>query len=355
MVSLSPSRIADFKTCPLLYRFRAIDRLPEPPSADAVRGTLVHAVLERIFDSEASERTPAQAHSLAASEWERMVAVDDELAVLIGEDSAEQEAWLDGTRRLLDTYFTLEDPARLEPAERELLVETALSDDVSVKGVIDRVDVAPTGEVRIVDYKSGRAPSPLFEQRALFQLRVYALLLWRVQGRLPAMLQLIYLSDAQVVRLRPDEGDLRALERTLAALAAAIRRAQTSGDFRPRPSRLCDWCAHQALCPAWGGTPPPYPGGPESSSDASTEVPAPAANERTDGEAGSQTDGAAGARTDGEAGGSAIEGAVAEAEVTPTEAARSAGQPVETLGATASSRNLGATAGTPAGRLYPDP
>ena len=27
--SLSPSRAADFKTCPLLYRFRTIDRIPE--------------------------------------------------------------------------------------------------------------------------------------------------------------------------------------------------------------------------------------------------------------------------------------------------------------------------------------
>ena len=271
MVSLSPSRIADFKTCPLLYRFRAIDRLPEPPSADAVRGTLVHAVLERIFDSEAPARTPQHAHSLATTQWQQMVADDADLAALIGEDPADQEEWLEGTRRLLDTYFTLENPAHLEPAERELLVETALSDDVSVKGVIDRVDVAPTGEVRIVDYKSGRAPSPLFEQRALFQLRVYALLLWRVRGRLPAMLQLIYLSDAQIVRLTPDESDLRALERTLAALATAIRRAQASGDFRARPSRLCDWCSHQALCPAWGGTPPPYPGVPESSADGSAD------------------------------------------------------------------------------------
>jgi len=33
--SLSPSRASDFKTCPLLYRFRSIDRLPEPPSPAA--------------------------------------------------------------------------------------------------------------------------------------------------------------------------------------------------------------------------------------------------------------------------------------------------------------------------------
>ena len=43
--SLSPSRAADFKTCPLLYRFRTIDRLPEKKSLAAVRGTLVHSVL----------------------------------------------------------------------------------------------------------------------------------------------------------------------------------------------------------------------------------------------------------------------------------------------------------------------
>ena len=48
--SLSPSRAADFKTCPLLYRFRTIDRLPERTSLAAVRGTLVHSVLERLYD-----------------------------------------------------------------------------------------------------------------------------------------------------------------------------------------------------------------------------------------------------------------------------------------------------------------
>src|SRR5215472_9967352 len=55
--SLSPSRAADFKTCPLLYRFRTIDRIPEPPTPDQARGTLVHAVLERLFDLPAAERT----------------------------------------------------------------------------------------------------------------------------------------------------------------------------------------------------------------------------------------------------------------------------------------------------------
>ena len=47
---LSPSRANDFLQCPQLFRFRVIDRLPEPPSSAAARGTLVHAVLEHLFD-----------------------------------------------------------------------------------------------------------------------------------------------------------------------------------------------------------------------------------------------------------------------------------------------------------------
>src|SRR3954469_901756 len=67
--SLSPSRAADFKTCPLLYRFRTIDRLPEKKSRAAVRGTLVHAVLEKLYDLPAAERTVEAAQTLLAPAW----------------------------------------------------------------------------------------------------------------------------------------------------------------------------------------------------------------------------------------------------------------------------------------------
>ncbi len=53
----------------------------------------------------------------------------------------------------------------------------------------------------------------------------------------------------------PVEGDLRAVERRLLALWEAIRRATATGDWRPRPGGLCDWCSHRALCAAWGGRP----------------------------------------------------------------------------------------------------
>lgn len=259
-VSLSPSRAGDFMTCPLLYRFRVVDRLPEPPSPAATRGTLVHAVLEQLFELPAVGRTLGAAESLVPEAWARVLSSDEELAEFFADDDGSRaEEWLQGTEQLLATYFTLEDPRRLEPADRELEISVTLDDGLVLRGIVDRLDVAPDGAMRVVDYKTGKAPRVDFEQKALFQMRFYALALWRSRGVVPRLLQLMYLTDGQVMRYEPDERDLLAMERKVAALAAAITRAHATGDWRPRPSKLCDWCAHRELCPAWGGTPPALP------------------------------------------------------------------------------------------------
>lgn len=340
--SLSPSRAADFKTCPLLFRFRTIDKLPEQPSADQVRGTLVHAVLERLFDLPAAERTPAAAAALVAPVWEELRAEQpglaeifatvplapreqaaatplpapdaattlagpdavttladpdavttlaglDAVTTLAGPDApaaplpgrdpaavaaeadatgalfeldsepARLAAFLGSATALLEGYFAVEDPTRLEPAERESLVSTLVDDALLIRGYIDRLDVSPAGDLRVVDYKTGGAPREAFEGRALFQLKFYALVLWRTRGVVPKVLRLLYLKDAEICDYSPDAVELERFERTLVALSEAVERAKREQDFRPKPSRLCGWCNHQRFCPEFGGTPPPYP------------------------------------------------------------------------------------------------
>jgi len=429
--SLSPSRAADFKTCPLLFRFRTIDRLPEKPTPDQVRGTLVHAVLESLFDLPAAERTPAAAAALVAPSWARLVerepalealfaetvtipaagpsavptaagAVPDPVATpspaapdsvsvpdpgapgLVTPDPAALDpvsvpgpgapdpaapglaatgpvsvpdpaapglaapgsisasisapdpgapgpvsvpgpvaapvaagfsagatvgavgagptttsaastaaavagaagpvgggrpstaaealpgleaageaeriaAFLAGAGDLLAGYFAVEDPQRLEPAERESLVSTLVDDELLIRGYIDRLDISPAGDLRVVDYKTGGAPREAFEGRALFQLKFYALVLWRTRGVVPRVLRLLYLKDAEICDYSPDAAELERFERTLVALSQAIERAKQDRDFRPKPSKLCGWCSHQQFCPEFGGTPPPYP------------------------------------------------------------------------------------------------
>ncbi|MCW2856346.1 MAG: hypothetical protein JWR52_1961 [Marmoricola sp.] len=258
--ALSPSRAGDFKTCPLMYRYRTIDRLPEPPSPDAVRGTVVHKVLEDLFDLPAGERTPAQAESMIDAAWAHVREDDERAASLFADDQDEaRDSWLASCRTVLAKYFDLEDPTALEPAERELYVETLLDSKLLLRGFVDRIDIAPDGAIRVVDYKSGRSPGEGFEAKALFQMRFYALVIWRTRGVIPAMLRLIYLGNGEMVSYAPDEQDLRSTERQLEALWAAISRSTESGDWRPSKSRLCDWCGFKEFCPEFGGTLLPLP------------------------------------------------------------------------------------------------
>jgi putative RecB family exonuclease len=264
--SLSPSRAADFKSCPLLYRFRTIDRLPERKSRAAVRGTLVHTVLERLYDLPPAQRTMSAAQQLVAPAWAELreepgIAELFEQSGEVTDDAAAEtvETWLASAGRLVETYFRLEDPTRIQPHGREELVEVTLPDGLLLRGFVDRLDVAPNGALRVVDYKTGAIPREAFEAKALFQMKFYALVLWRTRGVVATQLKLIYLGDGDALTYAPEEGELVRFERTLQAIWSAIERAVSTGDFRPSPSRLCGWCDHQALCPSFGGTPPPFP------------------------------------------------------------------------------------------------
>ena len=129
--------------------------------------------------------------------------------------------------------------------------------------------------MRVVDYKTGKAPPEaraLAEFKAMFQMKFYAVALLRSRGILPTRLRLLYLADHQVLDYSPELAELERFEKTLMAIWRAIQSAGATGDFRPSPSKLCNWCAHQVHCPVYGGTPPPYPGWPEVLDDGDPEA-----------------------------------------------------------------------------------
>lgn len=244
---LSPSRISEFNNCPQLYKYRVIDQLPEPPSLDAERGTLVHTILQDLFEFPRHERTFQRAIDILPQRWQEQQAEKPELSDLI----TSQKEWLDRATSLINTYFLLEDPSTFESSHREIHLETHLSETIYLHGYVDRIDIAPTGEVRIVDYKTGKSPKPGWEEKALFQLRIYALLYFRQAGVLPRLLQLIYLGDGRIVKAVPRDGDLVATEKALLESAERIFDAIEKELFPPKPSKLCDWCYFKKICPAF--------------------------------------------------------------------------------------------------------
>lgn len=253
---LSPSRAGDFAQCPLLFRLRAIDKLPEPPQRATTLGTLVHAVLDRLFDAAPHLRTRETARALLNTEWEGLVAHDPAVAGLVS-DSAARAQFFDDARARLGMYFTLENPERLEPDARELRLEAQLEQGPALRGVVDRLDVAPDGAIRVIDYKSGATPRPGYGAQAEFQMRFYAMLIEKARGRRPSVLRLLYLRDGGVKELTPTDADMVAIDVQVRSTWAAIEDCATAGSFPARPSKLCAWCSFQSACPEFGGSLPP--------------------------------------------------------------------------------------------------
>lgn len=259
--TLTPSKMSSFQSCGLAFRLSAIDRIEEPPTVPTVTGTITHETLERLFLLPAGQRTPADAAELAADTLTRFAANDPEWAAL-DPDPATAAGIAEASAAAVGRYFLLEDPTRIEPVGLELRVETEIdtaAGPVRLRGIIDRLDLVD-GELVITDYKTGRVPDPRFDHSRLSGVHFYALLCEHLLGCRPAEVRLLYLSDpATAVTDKPTDQSTRGLTNRISAMWSAIGSACRSGNFQPRPSKLCDWCGYHAYCPAQGGALPAPP------------------------------------------------------------------------------------------------
>lgn len=252
--TLSPSRASDFKQCPQLFKFRSIDKIPEPTSIYQARGTTAHLALERLFDLPADERTPDMLYDLFRAAWTELRTIE-EYSELFPETDDER-SWGVESLQVLANYFSLEDPAQIAPYDRELDMLEAM-DEITIRGILDRIDERSDGELVITDYKTGKAPPERYALSAFFALKIYALLVRNRIGRTPIELRLLYLGNATMYRIPIDDAALDGMERQLKALWTAINRAIEREHFPPRTSVLCGWCSFQDICPAFEGVEPP--------------------------------------------------------------------------------------------------
>ncbi len=240
-----------FTSCPLAFRLSIIDQLPEAPSPHAVKGTLVHAALERLFWlHRAGQRTLDAALDELGQAWDELQGDPELVALALSDEDA--TAFMADAEVLVRRYFELEDPNRVRAVGLELGVEADVG-DVRLRGIIDRLDLDDDGQLVVVDYKTGRAPSPQFEQGRMAGVHLYALLCERVLGRAPVAVRLLHLRDPVVITAIPTGSSLRGQRARTTAVWNAIERACADEDFRPNPSSLCRFCAFQTYCPAFVG------------------------------------------------------------------------------------------------------
>ena len=250
--SLSPSRVEAFTKCPMAFRFASIEKLPEPPSPHATKGSLVHRALEILFTHPPAQRqgrVVADSFAQAVDEYQT-----DPEYVFLDLDDVEADAFVADAWTLVQGYLRMEDPTKVREIGLELRLEAKVG-NLTLRGIIDRLELDDNGELVVTDYKTGRAPNERYEQSSLGGVHFYSFLCESVFGRRPAAIRLMYLRTGETITAIPSPQSVRFITTRTTAVWKAVERACLTDDFRPRQSALCTSCAYQQWCPEYGGDP----------------------------------------------------------------------------------------------------
>ena len=250
--SLSPSRVESFLSCPMQFRFASIERIAEPPQIHMTRGSLVHRALELLFTRAAADRT-TEAAVTALDEAIAEYRTDRDFVELRLTDAQAAVLFADSLA-LVHKYLQMEDPRAVRDIGLELRLEAAVG-DLTLRGIIDRLDLDAAGELVVVDYKTGRAPSANFEQSKMTGIHFYSFLCEALFGRRPSKIRLMYLKTGEIIETTPSAQSVRFVNTRTVAVLKAVEKACITGTFQPRVSTLCGSCSFKQWCPAFGGNP----------------------------------------------------------------------------------------------------
>ncbi len=245
--NLSPSRASQFKTCPQQFKFANVDKIKEPTNLVQAKGTTVHQALEDLYDLPSDERTPEVLYDLFRKAWSNVRGNDEHINLF---DSLEEEReWGQEGLNLLHNYLKLENPQSFEPLEQERWVRGSI-EDLNLRGILDRMDQDSSGNLIIVDYKSGKAPMAKYKEPRFFALKLYALLIRDELGVTPKELKLIYLKNSTIHTLKVNDLMLDEARSEILKIWEDIKRAFEENNFPATKNALCkDWCYYKPICP----------------------------------------------------------------------------------------------------------
>ena len=235
VLELSASAIQTYESCPLSYKLRYDWRLPEDASAALQFGNAMHLALKAYFDGLRADRPPDEETLVACFLGEfSKASIDDPLQRELYEKNGREQLLA-----LVRSAVAHPDGEILE-TERHFKIEI---EGARVKGRLDRLDRLSSGDVSIIDYKTGK-PKTQDDADDSLQLSIYALAA-KSLGHRPSSLVFINLQNSTAVGSQRSEENLKHAEHKISEVAAKI----AAGEFTAKPSGACAWCSYNSICP----------------------------------------------------------------------------------------------------------
>lgn len=240
---LSPSSAATFESCPAKWKYKYIDRRPDPSGKPALVGSFVHLVLEELCKLPPEARTLEQAKSIATSIWTVFETDEDYAALELDEADIRAfkwQAWI-STQGL----WKLEDPKDVEVVSTEQKIVTKLG-DVPFKGIVDRLERI-NNELVVSDYKSGRLPGIRWRADKITQVMLYAAAVKASQDETPGAARLLYLGQ-RILEVKVTAERIAEATEQLTGTWEGVTTACSNESFETQPGVLCGWCSFVDVC-----------------------------------------------------------------------------------------------------------
>jgi putative RecB family exonuclease len=248
--SLSPSRLADFQTCPRRYQYASIERIPQPASYASAKGRFIHYVFEQLFHHDAQERTIERAREYVTPAIDAILT--EEVRAEIDLDEKMLTKLLTETAAIIDSYFAMEDPRKVvnEGVELRLGVEI---DGTPLFGILDRLDRDEEGNLNIIDYKTGGLPNRNYDSQTFANAELYAALCDAKLGERPTKIRLLYVAHGESIERPVTDVVVRARSQAASNAWTRINRYYDDGQFPATPSKsACRFCSFQDRCRSSG-------------------------------------------------------------------------------------------------------
>ena len=245
MLSITPTKLADYLTCPLKFKFRHIDKSGSFIASAAFSfGTSMHKALQELHESRITPEDCLEAGKLLERSWDKSAYKSPE----------EERNYFAKGCRALETYCRL----ALGSNERTLGTEVYISYIIRFKDLrfrvgckVDRIALQPDESLEIIDYKTNRSGKVMTREAARTDLPTF---LYYALTRLGypeyKNIRITYLNVLTMakVSVKYERAEFDAHKKSLRECLSAL----AGGEFPPEASEACAWCDYQDECPKFG-------------------------------------------------------------------------------------------------------
>lgn len=248
MAVYSHSRLSTFENCPLVFKLSYIDRIKrEEQGVEAFVGSRFHETMEVLYkELKFKTRTLEELLDFYKDKWDR----EWHKAVIITRKDRTKADYYDLGKKCIEDYYKRYHPfnqGRVLGLEKDILIDLKGDGKYKLRGYIDRITQAEDNTYEIHDYKtSGHLP----DQKHLDEDRQLALYLIGIRNiwndvKKARLIWHYVVFDKEMVSTRTNEE----LDRLKNDTVSLIDQIESTEEFLPKESSLCEWCVYPDLCP----------------------------------------------------------------------------------------------------------